>query len=238
MTYQRIGKTRLSELVTKQLKESIFNGQYRPGQRIPPEHELVDSFGVSRVIVREAIRDLERSGLIRVKRGPKGGAVVQPMRHDAVSAIMRDVLNLGRARVPDIMEVRLDIEPVVAGLAADRATDMDLESLRNNLQSMPKSPGDEFVSWNVNFHRLVARASHNPMYNILVNILMDFTEDMILSLKPDDRVVHGVHWHPAIFEKIESRDPKGASQLFREHLYDVAPKLEELEKTRPGILLH
>ena len=118
MGYQRIDKGRLAEQVTRQLKESIFSGQYRPGQRIPSENELVQTFGVSRVIIREAIRDLERSGLIRVTRGPKGGPVVQPMRHEGVSAIMRDVLNVGRARVSDIMEVRLHIEPIVAGLAA------------------------------------------------------------------------------------------------------------------------
>lgn len=238
MSYQRVSNPRLAERVVKQLKESIFEGRYRPGQRIPSEHELVDIFGVSRVIVREAVRDLERSGLIRVKRGPKGGAIVQPMKHDAVTMVMRDVLHLGRARVADIMEVRLQVEPIVAGLAAQRATDLDLKGLRSNLQSRPDSPGDEFVSWNVNFHRLVARASQNPMYDILVNILMDFTEDLILSLQPPDRVSHAPHWHPAIYQKIAQRDAQGAERLFREHLQDIVPALQDLEARFPDNKLH
>ena len=235
MPYKRIDNTRLAELVTKQLKESIFGGQYRPGQRIPSEHELVKAFGVSRVIIREAIRDLERSGLIEVRRGPKGGAVVQPMRHDAVTSVLRDVLNMGRAKVSDIMEVRLDMEPIVAGLAAERATNQDLERLGSHLLHPPELPGDEYVAWNVQFHRLVAKACHNTMYIVLVNILMDFTEEMILSLKPTDRVVHDAHWHPAIFQKLQERDAQGARVIFCEHLQEIVPPLSEFEKTQPGI---
>lgn len=231
MPYKKIDNTRLSELVTKQLKESIFNGQYRPGQRIPSEFELVKAFGVSRVIVREAIRDMEKSGLLEVKRGPKGGAVVQPMRHDAVTSVMRDVLSMGRVRVADIMEVRLDIEPIVAGLAAERATRQDLERLRNNLFAVPEAPGDKHVSWNMEFHRLIADASHNPMYNTLVNILTDFTEELVMSLMPIGKVIHSPHWHPAIFEKIEKRDSQGTRQIFREHLEEISPLLIELERT-------
>ncbi len=232
MPYKKIDNTRLSELVTKQLKESLFNGQYRPGQRIPSEFELVKAFGVSRVIVREAIRDMEKSGLLEVKRGPKGGAVVQHMRHDAVTSVMRDVLNMGQAKVTDIMEVRLDIEPIVAGLAAERATRQDLERLRNNLFAVPEAPGDKYVAWNMEFHRLIAAASHNPMYNTLVNILTDFTEELVMSLMPIGKVVHSPHWHPAIFQKIESRDAEGTRQAFREHLEAISPVLIELERTK------
>lgn len=238
MAYQKLSSTRLAEQVSRQLKESIFQGQYSPGQRIPSEHELVDIFGVSRVIVREAIRDLERSGLIEVKRGPKGGAIVQPVRHNAVTSVMRDVLSLGHARVAEIMEVRLHVEPIVAGLAAERATDEDLQRLYDHLQAKPEESGDKLVSWNVNFHRLVARASHNLMYNILVNILMDFTEELVLSLKPPNRIVHDATSHPAIYEKMAHRDAVGVSRVFRQHLEDIVPAMEELERSFPSKPLH
>ncbi len=238
MAYQRLDSPRLADQVARQLKESIFSGRYQPGQRIPSEHQLVNIFGVSRVIVREAIRDLERSGLIKVKRGPRGGAVVQTMRHNAVSSIMRDVLTLGRARVADIMEVRLQVEPIVAGLAAERAGQADIVGLECNLADRPAAPGDEYVSWNVNFHRLVARASHNPMYDILINILMDFTEDMVLSLKPADRVVHDTTSHPAIFKKIKQADARGAQEAFHQHLMEIVPALQELEQKLPNGGLH
>ena len=78
MNYTHVPKGRLADLVSSQIKESIFQGEYQPGERIPPEHQLVEIFGVSRVIVREAIRNLEQACLIEIKRGPKGGCLCPP----------------------------------------------------------------------------------------------------------------------------------------------------------------
>jgi GntR family transcriptional repressor for pyruvate dehydrogenase complex len=146
MNYTHVQKGRLADLVSSQLKESIFQGEYQPGEKMPPEHQLVKSFGVSRVIVREAIRNLEQAGLIEIKRGPKGGAFVLSMKHDAVSQVIRDMLRLGNAEVAHIMEVRLEMEPVVAGLAAERATAEDVETLCRGIEGMPDTPGDEYVA--------------------------------------------------------------------------------------------
>lgn len=234
MEYSQIPKARLADLVSDQLKESIFQGRYQPGQKMATEHKLVETFGVSRVIVREAIRDLERQGMIEIKRGPKGGAFVMPMNHDAVSRVMKDVLKLGNANVGDIMEVRLDIEPIVAKLAALRATAEDVHILTQALEGMPEAPGDEYVAWNVNFHRLLAKCSHNPMYDILVNILMDFTEELILKIKPAERVIHDTTSHPVLLEKVRQGDSDGARRKMRAHLGDIVPLLKELEEKTPG----
>jgi DNA-binding FadR family transcriptional regulator len=190
----------------------------------------VEIFGVSRVIIREAIRSLEIAGLIEIKRGAKGGAFVLPMKHDAVSHIMKDLLRLGRANVADIMEVRLEIEPIVASLAAERATAEDIEMLSRGVRGMPEVPGDDYVAWNVNFHRLLAKCSHNPVYDILVNILMDFTEELILKIKPADRVIHDTTSHPELCEIVSSGDSDGACAKMRSHLEDIVPSLKDLEK--------
>ena len=230
MAYRQIPTGRLADQVTGQLKESIFRGQYQPGQRIPTEQRLVEAFGVSRVIVREAVRNLEMAGMIEIKRGPKGGAFVLPMKHDAVSQVMLDALKMGNGQVGDIMEVRLDVEPIVAGLAALRATEEDAKMLAESLDGMPEAPGDEYVAWNVNFHRLLAKCSHNPMYDILVNILMDFTERLILKIKPSERIIHDTTSHPALLEKVRLGDSEGARRKMRSHLEDIVPLLKELEK--------
>ena len=230
MEYTPIRTGRMADLVSSQLKESIFQGEYQSGERIPPEHQLVEIFGVSRVIVREAIRNLEQAGLIEIKRGPKGGAFVLPMKHDAVSQVIRDVLRLGNAKVAHIMEVRLDIEPVVAGLAAERATVKDIEMLCRGVEGMPDAPGDEYVAWNVNFHRLLAKCAHNPMYDILVNILMDFAEELILKIKPSERIIHDTTSHPELLELVRQGDVEGARRKMRFHLEDIVPTLKDLEE--------
>jgi len=231
MPLKPIKTGRLADMVTDQLKQSLFEGEYLEGERLPSEHELMEIFGVSRIVVREAIRNLEQSGLLEIKRGPAGGAFVRSMKHDAISSLVRDTLKLGRTSVAEMMEVRLHIEPIVAGLAAKRCTPEDIEMLEKGIGNMPKvKSGDRYVAWNVDFHRLVAKASHNSMYDLIVNILMDITLELILSIKSTKRVIHDTTSHPAIFEKIKQGDAEGAKKVFREHLEEIVPLLEDLEK--------
>ena len=96
MAFKPLDKSRLSLQVSRQLRKSIFGGEFQPGQRLPNERALAETFGTSRIIVREAIWDLKKSGLVEVKRGAHGGAFVQEMRHDAVTSVMRDMASLGR----------------------------------------------------------------------------------------------------------------------------------------------
>ncbi len=233
MALKPIKTGRLSDQVTEQLKESIFGGEYSEGERLPSEHELMGIFGVSRIVVREAVRNLEKAGLVEIKRGPAGGAFLCPMKHSVLSELVRDTLKLGRISVSEIMEVRLHIEPIVAGLAAERRTQEDLEMLQKAISNMPNAKnGNKYVAWNVDFHRSVAKASHNAMYELLVNILMDMTQELILSIKPSERVIHDTKSHPAIFEKIEKGDRVGAEEEFRKHLAEIVPMLQDLEEDR------
>ena len=236
MAFKEIPTGRLADYVMEQLKEAIFQGRYQAGERLPPENKLVEIFGVSRVVVREAIRNLENSGLIQIKRGPAGGAFALPMSHKSVTHVLRDALRLGKAKVAHIMEVRLDIEPLVAGMAARRRTDEDIELLSQSLAPAPESSSHEYLAWNVDFHRLVAKACHNPVYEILVNILMDFTQELLLKIKPPELVVHDTVSHPAVFERIKRGDAQGASKRYREHLLDIAPMLQKLENNLPNKL--
>jgi DNA-binding FadR family transcriptional regulator len=235
MPLKSIRTGRLADQVADQLKQSLFNQEWEEGERLPSEHELMEILGVSRVVVREAIRNLENTGFLQIRRGAAGGAFVRPMKHDVISNMIRDALRLNHTSVAEIMEVRLEMEPVVAALAAQRRSLEDIKLLEKNIEKNPGiKSGDNFVAWNVDFHRLVAKASHNSMYELLVNILMDITQDLILSIKPSRRVLHDATSHPAILEKIQRGDVKGTEQAFRKHLQDMIPLLEELEKKKPG----
>lgn len=230
MAFKRIDKSRRFMQVSRQLRESIFRGEYQTGQRLPNERELAEAFGTSRIIVREAIWDLKKSGLVEVKRGAHGGAFVQDMKHDAVTSVMRDVASLGKVRPAHIIEVRLLIEPAVAALAAQRATDEDLRKMSQYLEVTPKKQTDEYVRWQIGFHRMVAQASQNPLFAMQVNIFLDFSEDMVLSLRQKDRLYHDTTTHPAILEKIVKRDPEGARRLFYDHLLEIKPAFDDWEK--------
>ena len=230
MAFKRIDKSRRFMQVSRQLRKSIFSGEYQPGQRLPNERELAEIFGISRLIVREAIWDLKKSGLVEVKRGAYGGAFVQEMRHDPVTSVMRDVASLGKVRPAHIIEVRLLIEPAVATLAAERATEGDLREMSKYLEIIPRKQTDEYVHWQVGFHRMVAKASQNPLFTMQVNIFLDFSEEMVLSLRRKDRLYHDTTAHPAILEKIAQKDAIGAQRLFYEHLLEIKPVFDDWEK--------
>jgi GntR family transcriptional regulator, transcriptional repressor for pyruvate dehydrogenase complex len=230
MAFTPIDKSRLSSQIARQLRKSIFSGEYQAGQRLPNERVLAETFGTSRIIVREAIWDLQKSGLVEVKRGAHGGAFVQEMSHDAVTSVMRDVASLGKVRPAHIIEVRLQIEPAVAALAAERATEDDLREMSAYLELNPKELTEEYVRWQIGFHRLVAQAAHNPLFAMLVNIFLDFSEDMILSLRQKDRLYHDNTAHPALLDKLTKRDPEGARRLFHDHLLEIKPVFDDWEK--------
>jgi len=230
MAFKRIDKSRRFIQVSRQLRESIFGGVYQPGQRLPNKRELAETFGTSRIIIREAIWDLKKSGLVDVKRGARGGAFVQEMRHEAVTSVMRDMASLGKVRPAHIIEVRLLIEPAVAALAAERATEEDLLEMSRYLETIPKKQTDEYVHWQIGFHRMVAKASQNPLFAMQVNIFLDFSEDLILNLRQKDRLYHDTTTHPAILEKIARRDPDEAQRLFYDHLLEIRPVFDDWEK--------
>ena len=227
-------QTRLADQVADQLKQSIFDGKYKEGEKLPSEHELTEILGVSRVVVREAIRNMEKAGLIEIKRGVTGGSFVSSIKHNAISDLVRDSLGLRRTSVAEIMEVRLHVEPIVAGLAAERRDHKDIKNLEKNIENIPKvKSGAKYLIWNVDFHRLVAKASHNFMFELLINILMDITQDLILSIKPYGRIVHDTATHRAIVEKINQGDIEGTKRTVRKHLEDIFPLLEGLQNELP-----
>jgi GntR family transcriptional repressor for pyruvate dehydrogenase complex len=234
MRLKSIHSTRLADQVVEQLKQSIFDGKYKEGGKLPSEHELTEILGVSRVVVREAIRNMEKAGLIEIKRGVTGGSFVSSIKHNAISNLVRDSLGLRRTSVAEIMEVRLHIEPIVAGLAAERRDFKDIKNLEKNVENIPKvKSGPKYVIWNVDFHRLVAKASRNFMYELLINILMDITQDLILSIKPSGQILHDTAAHRAIVEKIKQGDIEGTERTVRKHLSDIFPLLEGLQNELP-----
>lgn len=224
MQYTAIKTGRLADDVTNQIKEAIFQGEYQPGEKIPSEHELVELFRVSRVIIREAIRNLEQTGFVERKRGPKGGAFILPFNHNAISQVVKDLFRLSKGTVKEIMEVRLEIEPIVAGLAAERANEDELILLKNNLDIQPKIPGRKTAKGNIDFHRLVAKCSHNPIYEMIINILCDFSK--VLETARKNSIKQGfikiICYYPQIsFEILPPRSPLTVSIFVIDPVKDI-----------------
>jgi GntR family transcriptional repressor for pyruvate dehydrogenase complex len=209
---------RLADKVADHLKQAILNGQLQPGDRLPPERTLGERFGVSRTVIREAIRDLAARSLVDVRSG--SGTVVARVGAGSVSETMRLYL-LGAAIDPEtIDEVRTMLRVHTAGVAAERATADDLRELRQVLDAMIAARAGD-----AEFHRCVARATHNPLYLLMLDSM---GEAAAPAPGPEGRPPPPGHWHEHILACIATRDPAAAREAMRLHLVDSRRLWEHL----------
>ena len=125
-----IAVARASSSIADQVRSAIVGGKLREGERLPPERELAEQFGVSRVTVRDALRALEAMGLVEVRVGARGGAFVTAPTGSHIGQTMSDMLMMSAVSPENIVEARLIVELGTVTLACARATDDDLAALR------------------------------------------------------------------------------------------------------------
>jgi GntR family transcriptional repressor for pyruvate dehydrogenase complex len=228
---------RVYEHIVGQIEHAIYDGRIASGDRLPPERELVRQFGASRVAVREALRTLEHRGLVEVRHGSSGGHFV---RHVDTALLRRDfatLLRLGRVSPWQLAEARLAIEPPVAGLAAQRAAEVDLRALGAALESRREVGGAaDPRALDLAFHRLVAAAAKNPVHAVLVAALMDLEADLGVPPTPrgpEDQAAIGAA-HREVFEAIAARNPERARAAMEAHIADAQRRLRRAEvEARP-----
>src|ERR671932_2563007 len=121
---------RASSSIADQIRAAIVGGQLKEGERLPPERELAEQFGVSRVTVRDALRALEAMGLIEVRVGARGGAFITVPTGSVVGQTMSDMMMMQAISPEDIVEARLVVEFGTVTVACARADDNDIAALR------------------------------------------------------------------------------------------------------------
>ncbi len=240
-SFQRVERRRLSETVAGQLEEAILSGDFPTGERLPAEQALADQFGVSRNVVREAFKMLQERGLIEVVNG-QGAYVAQPNTAATSNALARYLRLLGAgSAVKALYEVRKIIEGSNARLAAERADAGDLARLAECLQQMESHVGsiERWSAADLDFHRAVAQAAHNPFLSALLQPLMDQLRGMIAEgyLVPG-AVQTGLEAHRRLYRSIAEHDPEAALAAMLEHLEDserrVATVLAPAAEGRPA----
>jgi len=227
--FTSIPRTRLFEGIVAQLRALIKDGHLQPGQRLPSEREMAERFQVSRASVREAIRALEREGLVTIRSG--SGTFVSAEGFDAVvEALARRLLD-GRQVLADITELRLILEPQIAALAAQRATAEDKRRLAAILKEQEEqiALGDTGAAADAAFHSAVASASHNQALEglsaTLVDLLAPIRDE---GLQTPERSQRSLHIHRAILEAVCAGDGQAAQLAMQEHVVGVEQGLSHV----------
>lgn len=229
-----VKRQRLHEPVAEQIRQAIFGGLIVPGHKLPPERELAEHFQTSRVALREALRALEKEGLIVIKRGAGGGAFVAHSDHalDALSESLSTVVKLGSAKSANLTEMRSILEPEVCRLASLRATPEDIAAIEAVVTAQEKEVEGGEISrrLDMEFHRCVAAAAHNSVLTVVVSAVNQSIRDSILrSKRTKDMRERVVSYHRQILDAIRSGNGDQAKRIMTSHVVDVQCHLEASE---------
>lgn len=221
----------LVDRVVNEIQRVIVSGELEPGMKLLPERELADQLGVSRTVVREAVRILVAKGLLETKPGV--GTIVRQVTSDQIVEPLSLLLQTqkGGVSIEHLHQVRRMLEVEIAGLAAIQATEEDireLSELLTEMESVTDIP-EVFAARDADFHQGLAKTTHNPLLIILLDSIRDLMQEvrLMVTRHPDLRT-RVMPDHRRILERVAARDPEGARQAMEDHLEHARRFQEEL----------
>jgi DNA-binding FadR family transcriptional regulator len=227
-----VRKTRLNEQVVARIKRHIYSKELKVGEKLPSERDLASRLKVSRVIVREALRSLEQSGLIEIRPGLTGGAFVVYNLQKPLFDCVYDLFTGGSLTLAHFTEARTAIECLAIRKAVENVTDASIEELnRMNEDMLSGLDRERFVAQNRAFHTTIAALSGNPLLSLLVQALFD----LLKRLRPDfvqrEKFMRDTHKrHKAIVEALRQKNASLCEELmaldveYTRKLRNLAPK--------------
>jgi len=223
----------ITEAIAGQLIQLIMSGRYKPGDRLPSEFEFAKDFRAGRGAVREALQALSIIGLVRVMRGK--GTFVRGRETFLTRPISLGV-NAG-IELRRLFEARMLVEVELAGLAAERASAAQIQSMAACIARMRKStkPGQhkEYIDADVGFHFCIADAADNFILNQFMTLLRNLLQEWILeSISKPGVPAEALRQHSRIFEAIQNHNPAAARLEMEKHIEAMAKRRELAEKPK------
>jgi GntR family transcriptional repressor for pyruvate dehydrogenase complex len=220
--FEAIKKTKLYEKVAQQIQGLIRDGLLKPGDKLPPERELAETFQVSRSSLRDAIRTLEVMGLVEPRQGE--GTIVCELSAEALVSPLSTMLLSKRELVSELLDLRKIIEPPLAARAAARITADELSYMESILtrQKEKVDRGELAVEEDSEFHYAVANAAKNSVVLKVVDVFMDLLrESRARSLQVKGRLQKSFGGHRRILNAIRRHDSVEAELAMRRHIEEI-----------------
>lgn len=228
---------KVAESTARRILTDLSISHKEPGTRLPSEAEMIEFYGVARASLREALRILEIQGVIELRPGPRGGAFVANTTSHEFSRMASLHYHLQGVTIRELVEARLIVEPIMAGIAAERADDASRGHLRKVLAQAVDHPLDDWQSQRLlgfEFHDAVCAMSGNRLLNLVAKSLKDGFADRITSHPfPASERQGVIAEHRAVTEAIVARDAARAEELMRGHMKAVA---DTVEREHPALL--
>jgi len=213
------------EKIVDQIKDAIFDGKLRPGERLPAERDLADMFGTSRVTVRSAILTLRNNGIVNVRKGTGGGTfVARDLGQGEITDHLRDIIKWKNIGIRDVLEVRGILEPQIAYLAAVDPSPRQVRDIWDSIEELDESftAKSTFQSHDEKFHKALAAAANNPLLSVFQASLVDLLFTFISRIRWDEQDKRNISLHHRkIAERVEQKDPKNARKAMIEHIRNM-----------------
>jgi len=223
--FKQANRASMGDHVWEQFVQLLNSGQYKLGEKLPPEAVMCEELQVSRPVLREVLRTLRYLGYLETVQG--GGTYIAKMPLNSTLSEIKLRLALESTQLMEVWELRYIIEVAVAGLAAERATDTEIENIQQAAEHYEKSVLDgtnpnETIESTQKFHNEIARAAHNAvLMDVLEDISNLLTQSRESSIQVEGSSERATSHHRRIANAISDHNVPGAKEAMREHLLDV-----------------
>ena len=235
--FKSVKSNKASEHIVEQIRKAVFEGQLKPGDKLPSEKELQKELKVSKATLREAMRSLEVLGFLEIRKGIFGGAFVTEVDLKKTRDSFINFLHFKNLSLTSLTEVRLLLEPYVTGKAALSITKGDLGELKKLIEECDYSlkhdlPIDHREN-EIEYHRIIGSVTGNP----ILMFILDFVENLLIDVKgilqPGQDFSQRVsNAHKRIYKALLERNPEKARKEMIKHVLEVEKDLLVLQEKR------
>lgn len=215
-------RTTLTEAAFEQLIAYVVKGTWKAGDRLPPERELCQQFGIARTSLREALKAMELVGMLDSRVGD--GTFVCPRSEFLSRPLLWAFTGTDHEELVEIMEARTVVEESLAGLAAERGSPDEISAIKATIAQMREAiaAGASILEADMSFHLAIAAAAHNEVLRNAVQLLRNITRQWLKYKVQMPNVAGSVlKRHEAVYRAIASRKPKAARLAMRKHLEET-----------------
>lgn len=234
-----VNKRNMQKEIILSIKQSIASGEYKSGDRLASEAQLVEKFEVSRSVMRESLSVLKADGCIESKRGRNGGFIVLPASFDPVIGSLMDLLLAGDVTLRQAAEMRLKLEIDALKEGMERVSKDDITRLYelNERMRVVKDPR-EFNRLNAEFHSCIGALSGNKLQGIFIAFLLQFVGRAVEIYEGDALQIHSDDEHQPVIENIECGDVDKACFYLEKHILNALDRLERAGDKRLTKKIH
>jgi len=220
-------QVRLAQVVAEQIRGSIIETGLEAGDKLPTETTLMNRYAVSRSTIREAMKILQAENIVEIRHGCGSFVASRP-------GLSKDPLGLSFADqgklLPDLMEVRLLMEPSIAQIAASRREGKDLEEMEKAIADMKaqRAKGEDYHTSDFRFHIAVAQATHNAVLSRIFPVILEAVEKgYAQTAHVEGSFAKAVDYHQRILEAIRAKDGEEAGCLAQMHIRQTLKDIRE-----------